>query len=392
MATSSPPHIGSTGEYDAVVVGARPAGAATAMLLGRAGRRVLLVDRAEYGADTLSTHALLRGGVLQLHRWDLLDAVREAGTPAIRRTHFHYGDEVVKIAIGEQHGVDALYAPRRTVLDPLLVDAARAAGVEVLHGVRVTGLRRDAGHRVTGITALIEGRGEAAADAAVVIGADGAGSTVAKLVGASTSYCRDDASAFVYGYFTGLDSDLYDWYFRPGVTAGVIPTNGGVAGVFAGMPPSRFGAARAEGVDAVFRAVLREAAPEIAAALHGSQPAGRLRSFPGRPGHLRRAHGPGWALVGDAGYFKDPITAHGITDALRDAELLARSLATTGDGAAYEATRDLLSRPLLDATTALASYEWDMPELAALHRELKAATDEEVALLAALDATADAAA
>jgi flavin-dependent dehydrogenase len=133
---------------------------------------------------------------------------------------------------------------------------------------------------------------------------------------------------------------------------------------------------------------LREAAPEIAAILHGSAPVGRFRSFPGLPAHLRRAHGPGWALVGDAGYFKDPITAHGITDALRDAELLTRSLLRYGNGAAYEATRDLLSRPLLDATTALASYDWDMHEVAVLHRELKVATDEEVSLLAGLDAVA----
>ena len=97
----------------------------------------------------------------------------------------------------------------------------------------------------------------------------------------------------MYGYFAGLDPDLYDWYFRPGVVAGVIPTNGGVANVFVGMPPARFAALRRDGVDVAFRAVLREAAPEIAAALHGSAPIGPLRSFPGRPGHLRRCARPG---------------------------------------------------------------------------------------------------
>src|SRR5215211_8358862 len=110
--------------YDAVVVGARAAGAATAMLVARAGLRVLVVDRSRYGADTLSTHALMRGGVVQLHRWGLLDRIIEAGTPAVRRTTFRYGGDEVAVQIKPSHGVDALYAPRRTILDPVLVDAA----------------------------------------------------------------------------------------------------------------------------------------------------------------------------------------------------------------------------------------------------------------------------
>src|SRR5689334_2367567 len=124
MAARPASRIGSTDTYDAIVVGARAAGAATAMLLGRAGKRVLLVDRARYGADTLSTHALMRAGVMQLHRWGVLDRIQDAGTPAIRRTNFHYGNDIVPLRVSDQQGVDALYAPRRTVLDPVLVDAA----------------------------------------------------------------------------------------------------------------------------------------------------------------------------------------------------------------------------------------------------------------------------
>src|SRR6478609_7220593 len=93
--------IGSDPEYDAVVVGARPAGAATAMLLGRAGKRVLLVDRSAYGSDTMSTHALLRSGVMQLNRWGLLDQIR-AGTPAIRGTAFHYGDDAFEAQVSDK--------------------------------------------------------------------------------------------------------------------------------------------------------------------------------------------------------------------------------------------------------------------------------------------------
>ena len=128
-------------DYDVVIVGARAAGAATAVLLARQGMRVLVVDRDRYGTDTLSTHALMRGGVLLLSRWGLLDQIVDAGTPAIRRTTFYYGAETVSVAIKPSPGVDALYAPRRTLLDRVLVDAAVAAGAEVRFGVTVTGLR-----------------------------------------------------------------------------------------------------------------------------------------------------------------------------------------------------------------------------------------------------------
>ena len=119
------------------------------MLLARHGRRVLVVDRGSYGADTVSTHGLMRGGVLQLHRWGLLDRVVAAGTPPIRRTTFVYGrDDDVVITIKPSFGVDALYAPRRTVLDPILVDAAVAAGAEIRYGITVTDVSRDDRGRV----------------------------------------------------------------------------------------------------------------------------------------------------------------------------------------------------------------------------------------------------
>ena len=128
--------------YDALVVGARCAGAATAMLMARRGLKVLAIDRAAYGADTVSTHALMRGGVLQLHRWGVLPRLREMATPAVRSTAFHYGDEAVEVAIRPADGVEALYAPRRTVLDSVLVDAATEAGARVLHGHGLAALIR----------------------------------------------------------------------------------------------------------------------------------------------------------------------------------------------------------------------------------------------------------
>ena len=143
--------------YDAVIVGARCAGAATAMLLARAGMNVLVIDRQAYGSDTMSTHALMRTGVLQLERWGLLPAVMAAGTPEIRATTFHYGCESLRLSIKPEYGVEYLCAPRRTVLDRILVDAARSAGADVRHGVVLSRLQIDSKGRV--VACIAEGRG-----------------------------------------------------------------------------------------------------------------------------------------------------------------------------------------------------------------------------------------
>jgi 2-polyprenyl-6-methoxyphenol hydroxylase-like FAD-dependent oxidoreductase len=375
------------GRYDVAIVGARAAGAATALLLARHGLRVLLIDRARYGADTLSTHALMRAGVLQLARWGLLDDVVAAGTPPVRRVTFRYAGETVPIALTPSPGVDALYAPRRTVLDPILVDAAVAAGAEVRFGTAVTDLRCG----VAGVTGVVLREGRAApvpVEARLVIGADGIRSTVAARVGAPTVRRGTGATTITYGYWTGLVTDGYEWNFRPGAASGVIPTNDGRACVFAGGTAARVG----RGGLAVLRELVTASAPDLADRLAAARPPTVVRTFPGRPGHLRRAWGPGWALVGDAGYYKDPLSAHGLTDALRDAELLARAVvAVVADGvperealAGYEARRDALSADLFDVTDVIAGHLWTDAEIPALLLRLNAAMHDEVDALAAL--------
>ncbi|MGH9134123.1 MAG: NAD(P)/FAD-dependent oxidoreductase [Ilumatobacteraceae bacterium] len=376
--------------YDAIVVGARAAGAATAMLLARHDRRVLVVDRSQYGADTLSTHALMRGGVLQLHRWGLLDRVIDAGTPPIRNASFIYGEDRLDLPIKPSHGVDALYAPRRTVLDPILADAAAAAGAELRYGVTVVDVRRDGRGSVSGVVVRDE-RGRASTiDAAIVIGADGIRSTVAERVLAPIERAGTGATAVVYGYWPDLDTSGYEWIFRPNATAGLIPTNGGQTCVFVGATPARIGA---NGLDAVGR-ILAEAAPDVAARVAAGGPPTGVRTFGGRPGFVRRSWGAGWALVGDAGYWKDPLSAHGLTDALRDAELLARAVLVSDAGtrersealAGYQATRDRLSLPLFDTVDIIASHRWTDAEIPHLLVDLSTAMAEEVQTLAALDA------
>jgi 2-polyprenyl-6-methoxyphenol hydroxylase-like FAD-dependent oxidoreductase len=378
---------------DALIVGARPAGAATALLLARAGWRTLLVDAGRRGADTLSTHALMRGGVLQLARWGLAGAVQEAGTPVIRRTSFHYGEAEVAVAIKPRAGVEGLLAPRRTVLDAVLVDAARDAGAEVRHGCRLVELVRRGDGRVAGAVLEEPGRGRWPVVADWVVGADGAGSRVATLVGAPNEAVAERSSGMIYGYWRGLGeafAEAYRWYYRPGVAAGAIATNDDLTCLFVATTASRFASELRPDLVAGYHRLLGEAAPAVAAAVTRAERVGSFRGYAGRPGFLRRAWGPGWALVGDAGYFRDPITAHGITDALRDAELLARALE---DGApealaTYQRTRDDLSHELFALTDRIAGYDWDLATLEGWHRELAAAMGEEVRYLGALDAVA----
>jgi len=369
--------------YDAIIAGARCAGAATALLLARQGARVLVLDKSRYGTDTLSTHALMRGAVLQLHRWGLLPAVAGTGTPPVRSTTFHLADAVTTIAVKPKHGVEALYAPRRSVLDAILADAARDAGADVRFGATVTGLRRDRAGRVTGITGRADGAGlEARAD--LVIGADGRRSAVARYVGARTVHVAPASSVLIYRYVRDDTPDDYHWYFRDGAAAGVIPTNDGLACVFAATSAERLRREPDRGAGAAWRWIMTQAAPGLAERLEDRGPAGPARVFPGLTGYLREAAGPGWALVGDAGYFKDPITAHGITDALRDAEILARVIVTEGPDATgrYQAERDELSLRLFRVTGRIASFDWTAGEIGGHLLELGEAMAEEAAAMA----------
>jgi flavin-dependent dehydrogenase len=358
--------------YDAVVVGARVAGAATAMLLAQAGLRVLVLDRSRRGSDTLSTHALMRAGVMQLHRWGVLPRLLAAGTPPIRRTTFHYGSEPVVVDIKDRDGVDALFAPRRTVLDVVLADAAVASGAQVLYGTTVRELLHGPTGRVQGVLLTDDAGRQHRVEADTVIGADGARSTVASAVGARELCAGKHPGAYVYSYWQGLELDGTHWHYAPGVAAGAIPTNEGLSCVFVGMPPGRYRAQPAVPLDALFQQLASECHPGLARALGGARRVGKCYSFAGRAGFLRQPWGDGWALVGDAACFKDPITAHGMTDALRDAELLARAVirGTTGALADYQAERDAFAVEFLELSDQIASFDWDLDHLQVLHHRL----------------------
>lgn len=383
--------MNGTNRWDVIVVGARLAGSATAMLLARAGLRVLCVDRSHYDTDTMSTHALLRGGVVLLQRWGLLDAVAAAGTPAVHRTVFHYGADTVAVSIKASAGVDALYAPRRTVLDALLVDAAREAGATVEFGAAVSGLVRDDDGRIAGV--LIDDRRSRTTRierAPLVIGADGRNSTVARHTGAAAASVGRKASSFLYGYWADFPSDGYEWFYRPGLTAGAIPTNAGLTCVFIGAHPSRLDElVRGANPLAAFHSLAAPAGiGQRVADAHNAEPVRHVRGLP--PGYLRRAHGRGWALVGDAGHWLDPMSTHGMTAALRDAELLTRAVTSSLDMpgtptlAGYQSTRDRLSLPMMHVTEEIASYNWDLTQVRGLLRNLSLAMTDEVEALSTL--------
>ena len=372
-------------KLDAIVVGARCAGAATAMLLAGGGARVLLVDKGAYGTDMLSTHALMRGAVLQLDRWGVLPAVVASGTPAIHSTTFCYAESDATVPIEPKHGVGALYAPRRTVLDRLLVDAAVKSGVDIRYGVRVDEVNVDSRGRVIGISA-VEGGRRRDLEADIVIGADGLHSTIARQVGAPRIVEGRHATGVLYGYWEGLSADEYRWWFKQGVSMGSIPTNGGATCVFVAVPSARFRDEVGGNAAAAYLRLIRQISPAFAERLRESVCVEPVRGFGGHRGFIKRGSGPGWALVGDAGYFKDPSTAHGITDAFRDAELLARGIlrATTAALAEYEATRLDLSRALCDVTDQVASLAWTDAEVQSLHRAFSAEMARELRMLAAL--------
>lgn len=374
--------------YDAVIVGARCAGAATAMLLATLGLRVLVFDKNRYGSDTLSTHALMRPAVLLLHRWGLSDRLEEEGTPRIEKTSFiysdHRGSDATTIDIKPRLGVDALFSPRRTVLDRVLVDAARQAGADVHHGVQMFDLLRDADGRVSGVRLRDENGSLREVRSDLVVGADGRRSTVARLAGSRPYVVGHHMSSCAYGYFGNLPVDGNRWYYRPGMGAGAIPTNDGQTCVFASVPHA-FTSGSAADRRRAFRRVVQDVAPDLGGRLSSAELVGKLHYFGGMRGFLRQPWGNGWALVGDASYMTDPITAHGITNALRDAALLARAVIQGQSLVDYQSARDDLSLRFFELSDRVASFDWDIPTLQQYHKMMSQEMNREEAALASMD-------
>ena len=332
------------------MVGARYAGAATAMLLAAAGHDVLLVDRATFPSDTLSTHAIARSGVVQLQRWGLLPSVLATGAPPIRDVAFHVDGATISRTFMEHAGVDLMVAPRRYVLDALLIEEAQRAGARVVTGVRVDSVRRDVTGRVSGVLGS-SGDRRVSFRSRFVVGADGLRSRVARLVEAPYTEIRPAGSgAAHYAYFAG-DWPAMEYYIGDRSFAGIFPTNDGEACIWACSPSDDAERIRRShrSVDDALNAMLHLASPELARrVLTTATRTSRSRGIIGQPNYVRHPVGPGWALVGDAGYHRDAITGHGISDAFRDAELAATALDRVLAGAPAKHVR---SRPITPSVT-----------------------------------------
>lgn len=308
--------------HDVIVIGARCAGAPTAMLLARKGYRVLLVDRATFPSDIPHGHFIHRHGPRRLARWGLLDRIA-ASCPAVTSTLMDLGDFPLVGTDLHVDGVALGYGPRRAVLDRLLVDAAVEAGAELRVGFNVDSLTTD-GDRITGIRGRTSNGAPAIETASFVVGADGRRSRVARFVKAPEHERFPTAMCWYFSYWSGVQPCGVEIYFRRDNAIFVFPTTGDLTGVFIGWPIHRLPAIRSD-IDRRFMAAIDEI-PELAGRVRSGRREEPFKAATDLPHFYRKPYGPGWALVGDAGCHKDPILALGLCDAFRDVELLTDAL------------------------------------------------------------------
>jgi flavin-dependent dehydrogenase len=311
--------------YDAIVVGARCAGSPTAMLLARQGLRVLLVDKASFPSDTLSTHYLHPPALDILRGWNLLDRVERCGAPPIERLTWRYRDLEIAGFPVNPYGMTAVYAPRRYVFDMILLSAALEAGVEFRDRFAVQELVRADSGRVTGIKGRYQAGATVVEKAGIVVGADGMRSLVARQAGAITYRLEATLTCQYYGYWAGVDGSDNELLAGDWLGSGAIPTNDGLTTICVACPRSSLGEFRKD-VAGNFLRIVREVSPDLADRVSRGERVERIYGTADIPNFIRRPYGSGWALVGDSGYHKDPLTAAGITDAFRDANLLTEAI------------------------------------------------------------------
>jgi flavin-dependent dehydrogenase len=340
--------------YDAIVIGARCAGSPTAMLLARGGLRVLVVDRASFPSDTLSSHHLHHGAVACLSRWGLLDAVQATGCPPTRSFTLDVGPFRVQGTPPTIPGGDASYSVRRFLLDKILLDAASQAGAEVREGFSVSELIFD-GDRVIGVRGT-SGTGVFEERARLVIGADGKYSRVTSAVRPDVYHDRGRLTCNFYAYWSDLPVQGAELYVRDGLFAVFEATNFGLTMGTVALPVKEFGQFR-RNLALNFQLAL-DGLGEIGERVRAARREEPFRGTNDLPNRFHRPYGPGWALVGDAGYHRDPLTAQGMMDAFRAAELLAQAVVDGLSGrstldhalAGYEQRRNELVRPAFEST------------------------------------------
>lgn len=358
--------------YDLIIVGARVAGSSAAMLAARAGLRVLLLDRAGFPSDTLSTNYIHQPGCARLARWGLLDSVIASGCPAIPKTRFEADGIVIEGGISPDYVQHNAYAPRRHILDHIILTAAREAGAEVRERCTVTGLLHEEG-RCAGLVLRDSEGGMREERGRLIVGADGMRSTVARLAGAELTIEDPAMTCAYYTFWEGLAPD-YALYEGENIWVGAVPTHDAVL-IATYFPQAEFARIRGAAFDAHVNAV-KQCAPGLHGRMLGARQTGKLWGTGEQRNFFRRASGPGWALIGDAGHHKDSISARGITDAFVQAELLVKRIqGKLGDDrtldhalADFAADRDALMLPGYQATMAVAQMDKKEHRLALLRK------------------------
>jgi flavin-dependent dehydrogenase len=366
--------------YDVIVVGARCAGASLAMLLARAGHRVALVDRASFPSDTMSTHFLWQRGAARLQAWGLLDQLEAQGCAPISQITFDVGPVSLSGIGPTVGGVTSTYCPRRTVLDAVLVEAAVAAGAELVEGFTVRGLLWSEG-RVVGVTSDDRATPGVSLRARLVVGADGLHSTLARGVDAGCYRDHPPLTGVYYSYWSGISPLGASFHVRAGRLILIWPTNDDLTCVYVAWPHPEFRSVR-RNVEGNFRSALA-LVPGLVDAIATGKREMRFVGTGDLPNFWRTSAGPGWALVGDAGHHKDPCTGMGMSDAFLAAELLADAVHDGLVGhqsmddalAGYQEGRDGLTANGFDLTLSTARLAPLSARLEALYRAAEGRPD-----------------
>ncbi|HEY6250208.1 MAG TPA: NAD(P)/FAD-dependent oxidoreductase [Candidatus Angelobacter sp.] len=350
--------------YDAIIVGARCAGSPTALLLARKGYKVLLLDRGTFPSDMpFSNHYVHQTGSAHLKRWGLLEKLAATGCPPITTNHWNYGAFTLTGSPTPAEGeVKEAYAPRRKVLDPILVEAAVAAGADLREGFSAQEVVFE-DDRVVGIRGRQKNGANVTEKARITIGADGMFSLVARSVKATEYSSKPALEGSWYSYWSGVRMKGWHLWLRPHRVIFAYNTNDNLALIGVAFAARDLLRIRTN-FEPHYHQVIQEFAPDLAEDMKQGR---RESRFVGGaiPGHVRKPYGQGWALVGDAGYQKDPCTASGITDAMSSAEWLAQAIDEGFSGrqpleqalAAYEEERNQAELPYYELTSQLATLE-----------------------------------
>jgi 2-polyprenyl-6-methoxyphenol hydroxylase-like FAD-dependent oxidoreductase len=363
--------------YDAIIVGARCAGSPLAMLLARKGYRVLLLDKASFPSDTISTHHIHQPGVALLKRWGLLEKLRASNCPPTRQIKFDVGPFALVGSPTPAGDTTEAFAPRRRVLDKILVDAAVDAGAELRERFSVEELTTD-GMSITGIRGRDANGATVSEEARIVIGADGARSIVAEAVKAPIYFDRGMLTCNYYTYWSGVQHEGVELYPREGRTIVLDKTNDGLSMISIVFPKEEFDHIRSN-IEGEYLRTIKENAPTLFERLRNARREERFAGTGFLPNFFRRPYGHGWALVGDAGYVKDPILAQGITNSFSHAEMLAEALDNAFLGlrdmehalAEYEHRRNDEVLAMFEHNTQLAMLEPPPPEMVGLLHALR---------------------